>query len=40
MDNGVERKDEYTMGWCVVLAGGQSYIAKIGLPVVTNGILF
>jgi len=28
MDDGLEWKDEYAMGWHVLLAKGQSYIAK------------
>ena len=32
MDDGLEWKDGYAMGWRGVLAGGQSYIPKIGLP--------
>ena len=32
MDDGLEWKDEYAMGWRVVLAKGHGYISKIGLP--------
>jgi hypothetical protein len=28
VDGGVEWKDEYTMGWCGLLAKGQIHIAK------------